>query len=137
MTLRTSMAALIAGLTLAGPALAAPFTSDWYTIDGGGGTLSGGSFTISGTIGQADAGAPAKGGNFRMAGGYWQSSLATSCRGDVNGDGRTNAIDFTIVAANYTAGPNWDLSRGDLNDDGFVNATDFTILAGDYGCITP
>lgn len=137
MTLRTSMAALIGGLALAGLAPAAPFTSDWHTIDGGGGTLSGGSFTIRGTIGQADAGVLAKGGNFRMAGGYWQNSLATSCPGDVNGDGRTNANDFAIIAANYTAGPNWDLSRGDLNDDGFVNATDFTILAGGYGCITP
>jgi len=131
------MAALIAGLTLAGLALAAPFTSDWHTIDSGGGTLSGGSFTISGTIGQADAGTLAKGSNFRVSGGFWQNALLTSCRGDVNGDGKTNASDFNLLAANFTFGPNATLGRGDLNDDGFVNTTDFNILAGNFGCVTP
>lgn len=38
------------------PAAPSPFTIDWSTIDGGGGTLTGGTFTLSGTIGQHDAG---------------------------------------------------------------------------------
>jgi hypothetical protein len=34
-----------------------PYTIDWYTVDGGGGmNATGGSFTLSGTIGQPDAG---------------------------------------------------------------------------------
>jgi hypothetical protein len=55
------------------------------------------------------------------------------CAGDVNGDGSTNAADFTILAGNFgnAVAPN---TGGDLNGDGQVNAADFTILAGDFGC---
>ena len=36
----------------AGSPVAADFAIDWYTVDGGGGASSGGSFTLSGTVGQ-------------------------------------------------------------------------------------
>ena len=55
------------------------------------------------------------------------------CPGDVNGDGFTNAGDFTILAGNF-GGPVTPNTDGDLNGDGLVNAADFTILAGDFGC---
>ncbi len=43
----------------------------WYTIDGGGAqNLSGGSYTLSGTIGQFDAGSQS-GGAYALRGGYW------------------------------------------------------------------
>jgi hypothetical protein len=43
----------------------------WYTIDGGGAQdLSGGTYTLSGTIGQSDAGAQS-GGSYTLASGYW------------------------------------------------------------------
>ena len=46
------------------------FAIDWFTIDGGGGTSTGGVFTVTGTIGQPDAGAMG-GGGFALAGGFW------------------------------------------------------------------
>ncbi|MSU58561.1 MAG: hypothetical protein EXS35_10345 [Pedosphaera sp.] len=46
------------------------YSIDWSTIDGGGGTSTGGVYTVSGTIGQPDAGAMS-GGNFSVAGGFW------------------------------------------------------------------
>lgn len=46
------------------------YSIDWYTIDGGGGTSSGGPYTLSGTIGQPDAGVHA-GGNYTLVGGFW------------------------------------------------------------------
>ena len=46
------------------------FAIDWFTIDGGGGTSSGGSYTLSGTIGQPDAGR-LSGGGFTLDGGFW------------------------------------------------------------------
>lgn len=49
---------------------AQPFSLDWHTIDGGGGTSTGGVFTVSGTIGQPDAGAMS-GGPFTLQGGFW------------------------------------------------------------------
>lgn len=44
-------------------------------IAGGGGTSSGGTFTIQGTIGQSDADPlqPSSGGNFSVTGGFWAS----------------------------------------------------------------
>jgi hypothetical protein len=51
-------------------ASAQTFSIDWSTIDGGGGTSTGGPYSISGTIGQPEAGA-GSGGNFTVVGGFW------------------------------------------------------------------
>lgn len=46
---------------------------DWSTVDAGGGTASGGDFSLTGTIGQVDADSlqPAAGGNFELTSGFW------------------------------------------------------------------
>jgi hypothetical protein len=44
---------------------------DWYKLSGGGGTSSNGQYTLSGTIGQQDAGGPMTGGNYSLTGGFW------------------------------------------------------------------
>lgn len=46
------------------------YSIDWSTIDGGGGTSTGGVYTVSGTIGQPDAGTMS-GGNYTLQGGFW------------------------------------------------------------------
>ena len=46
------------------------FGLDWFTLDGGGGTSTGGGYSLSGTIGQPDAGAMS-GGQFTLEGGFW------------------------------------------------------------------
>jgi hypothetical protein len=46
------------------------FSIDWFTIDGGGGTSTGGVYSVSGTIGQPDAGTMS-GGSYSLAGGFW------------------------------------------------------------------
>jgi hypothetical protein len=51
-------------------ALAQSYSIDWYTIDGGGGTSTGGVYSVSGTIGQPDAG-HMSGGNYTLDGGFW------------------------------------------------------------------
>jgi hypothetical protein len=47
------------------------YSIDWHKVSGGGGTSTGGVFTVSGTIGQADAGGPMANGSFSLAGGFW------------------------------------------------------------------
>ena len=42
----------------------------WFTIDGGGGTSTGGNYSLTGTIGQPDAGT-LSGGSYTIAGGFW------------------------------------------------------------------
>src|ERR1035441_1581848 len=46
------------------------YTVDWFTMDGGGGTSTGGVYSVSGTIGQADAGR-LSGGNYTLDSGFW------------------------------------------------------------------
>jgi hypothetical protein len=46
------------------------YAIDWHTIDGGGGTSTGGVYSVSGTIGQPDAGAM-RGGSYSIEGGFW------------------------------------------------------------------
>jgi hypothetical protein len=47
----------------------------WFTVDGGGGTSSGGTFVLYGTAGQFDAGGMS-GGPYSLSGGYWASAAA-------------------------------------------------------------
>src|SRR5438552_2039539 len=47
------------------------FAIDWFTIDGGGGTSTGGVYAVSGTIGQPEAGGPMTGGQYSLMGGFW------------------------------------------------------------------
>jgi hypothetical protein len=44
----------------------------WSTVDGGGGTSTGAVYTVSGTLGQPDAGAMS-GGQFSVRGGFWSA----------------------------------------------------------------
>ena len=48
-----------------------PYNLEWNTIDGGGGTVSGGIYSLSGTVGQADAAAVMTGGAYTLSGGFW------------------------------------------------------------------
>ena len=65
--------ALLCVLLVAGVVLAAPqvFDLSWWTVDGGGGTSMGETYTLEGTIGQAEAGYQMTGGEFTLAGGFW------------------------------------------------------------------
>ena len=58
-------------LSAAASALAQSYTVDWYKIPGGGGTSTGGTYQVSGTIGQPDAGGTMTGGNYSVTGGFW------------------------------------------------------------------
>src|SRR6185503_11802568 len=57
------------------------YSIDWSTIDGGGGTSTGGVYSISGTIGQPDAGPTMSGGNFSVDGGFWSLIAAVQTPG--------------------------------------------------------
>jgi len=52
-------------------AYAQTYAIDWYKVSGGGGMSSNGQYTVSGTIGQHDAGGPMTGGNYSLTGGFW------------------------------------------------------------------
>ena len=59
----------------------AQYTIDWHTIDGGGGTSTGGVYAVSGTIGQPDAGGPMTNGTYSLTGGFWALPQAVQTEG--------------------------------------------------------
>jgi hypothetical protein len=66
------------------------YSIDWFTIDGGGGTSTGGVYSVTGTIGQPDAGGPMTNGQYSVTGGFWALPTAVQV---------TNAPTLTIVPA--------------------------------------
>jgi hypothetical protein len=57
------------------------YSIDWHSIDGGGGTSTGGVYSVSGTVGQADAGTMMSGGNYSLSGGFWPGLTVPSSTG--------------------------------------------------------
>ena len=57
---------------------AGPYEISSYTIDSGGGTSTGGQYTLTGTIGQPDAGWSI-GGIYELLGGFWPGSPLAEC----------------------------------------------------------
>lgn len=55
----------------------AQYSVDWHTIDGGGGTSAGGAYSVSGTIGQPDAGGKMAQGRYAVTGGFWVQAVQT------------------------------------------------------------
>jgi hypothetical protein len=52
-----------------------PYDLSWYTIDGGGGLSTDGTYTLHGTLGQPDAGVMSDG-SYTLIGGFWGGSVA-------------------------------------------------------------
>ncbi|MEK6677570.1 MAG: dockerin type I domain-containing protein [Planctomycetota bacterium] len=105
-----------------------PSDLSWHTIDGGGVIRSmGGSFELSGTIGQPDAGRSG-GGNFTLTGGFWFEVVSSDC----NQDGVVNLIDYDTFEQCLTGPGGGPLPTGcncdDLDADGVITLRDFAIV---------
>ncbi len=86
---RIILTLIILTLLSPGPA-SAQYAITWSTIDGGGGTSTGSVYSVSGTIGQPDAGATMTNGQYSVTGGFWVLPTAVQT---------TNAPVLTIVPA--------------------------------------
>ena len=65
---------MISGLALA--AVGAIYNLDWWTMNGGGGTSAGGTYSVSGTMGQPDTGIVLTGGAYTLSGGFWSGAAS-------------------------------------------------------------
>ena len=73
---------MIAGLLLALSSLhAQTYSIDWSKIAGGGGTSTGGVYSVSGTIGQPEAGGALTNGQYSVTGGFWVLPQAVQVAG--------------------------------------------------------
>jgi len=62
---------ILIGLLVPALACAQTYSIDWYKIAGGGGASSNGQYSVTGTIGQPDAGVAMTGGGYSLTGGFW------------------------------------------------------------------
>ena len=75
LTLVVASAALAQAGHSASTAPSTGYDLSWNTIDGGGGTSTGGGYTLVGTSGQPDAGPLMNGGGYSLAGGFWGGAM--------------------------------------------------------------
>jgi hypothetical protein len=71
---------LVLGIVVCTAQAQTNFTIGWSTVDGGGGTSTGGIYSVSGTIGQPDAN-KMSGGNYTIEGGFWGGVAAVQTPG--------------------------------------------------------
>lgn len=69
-----ALSATLATIQAAPGSPAAGFTIPWWTVDGGGGASQGGTYILTGTAGQPDAG-NLSGGSYILKGGFWSGDL--------------------------------------------------------------
>lgn len=62
-------------------AASAQYAINWHTIDGGGGTSTNAPYSLSGTIGQPDAGSAMTNGQYSVIGGFWALPQAVQVTG--------------------------------------------------------
>ncbi|MBW7906308.1 MAG: hypothetical protein LC135_04495 [Phycisphaerae bacterium] len=133
-----AVAGTILGCFAASATLANDFDMSWFTVDGGGGTSTGGVFQLSGTIGQPDAGVMS-GGSFELVGGFWSipQSAPTPCPGDLTGDGNVDQSDLGVLLADFGCNSGPGNCPGDINGDGLTNQSDLGILLAAFGLPCP
>jgi len=96
-TSKTAMFALLFLLAV-GSAGAQFWSIDWWTMDGGSSASAGGSYSLTGTIGQPDAGPVMTGGSFTLAGGFWGVVAAVQIPG---------APSLSVTRSNNTVIVSW------------------------------
>ena len=104
------------------------YSIDWYKIAGGGGTSANGAYSLTGTIGQPDAG-HMSGGNYSLDGGFWGIAAAIQTPGapplTITRTGSSVFVSwpspstgFALQQNSNLAITNWTNFTGTVNDDG-------------------
>ncbi len=132
---RRAVAVVLSLLVATGVAIAGELTIGWWTVDGSGAmSTTGGTFELSGTIGQPDAGVVVTGGTYELTGGFWAIPPATPYTpGDMNCDTYINFDDINpfitamVSQAEYEAAyPDCYWLNGDVDANGVVNFDDIS-----------
>jgi hypothetical protein len=120
---------LLSSLPVALAQTGGPYDLSWHNI-GPGGSASGGSYDLLGSIGQPDA-ATMSGGSYTLTGGFLPGGPACALAGDLNGDGQVTVLD---IQADASA---WRMTNPafpyDQNNDGDVDVQDIMLVAAAFG----
>jgi hypothetical protein len=71
-------------VTVATTTRAQNYDIDWFNIAGGGGTSAGGTYSVSGAVGQPDASGAMTGGSYSVTSGFWSSITVVPTAGVPN-----------------------------------------------------
>ena len=100
------------------------YSVDWYKISGGGGTSTGGVFTVSGTIGQPDASSAMTGGNYSVTGGFWSLISVVQTAGapalNITHAGASVIVSWPYPSTGWTLQQNPDLTPGNWSTSGGI-----------------
>ncbi|MFI4896283.1 MAG: GC-type dockerin domain-anchored protein [Phycisphaerales bacterium JB059] len=115
-----------------------PFALEWSTIDSGGSSaMSGGAFTLSGSIGQFDAGSSDAGG-YAMEAGFWPVPFLPSEGCNVSDLAEPyGVLDFTDVVAFLGAFGSMDPAADLAPPTGVFDFTDIVAFLGAFGAGCP
>ena len=136
--IKALLSALVALMAAPAVTFAQPFDLRWYTVDGGSGLFGvGGSFELSGTIAQFDAGTPMLGGAFELTGGFWAGIDPVPCPGDLDGNDAVDLADLSRLLSNFGTLVGAARSDGDTDGDGDVDLGDLSFLLSNFGTSCP
>jgi hypothetical protein len=112
---------LLLGLLLATAGLAQQYFIGWYKIGGGGGTSANGQFSVTGSIGQPEAGPAMTGGAYSVTGGFW-SLMAVQTPGapllGIAASGNQVVVSWPSPSTGYVLQTNSDLNPANWGDYG-------------------
>ena len=123
-------------------ASAQDYSIDWFKISGGGGTSTGGVYSVSGTIGQPDAGGAMSGGNYSLTGGFWSLVAAVPTPGapalGISRSGTSVIISWPYPSSGWSLEQNpnvaipsgWKTSTNSISTNSSVNSITISAPAG-------
>lgn len=131
---------LFLGLLIPTISFAQNYSIDWYEIAGGGGTSTGATYQVTGTIGQPDASGAMTGGSYSLTGGFWSLISVVQTAGAptsaITHSGNTVKISWPYPSTGWTLQQNPDLTTanwtasGGISNDGTNNFITITSPTG-------
>lgn len=126
-------ATLVINVVLMGLLLqATPIEQPRYTIGSGGGTSSGGGYTLSGTVGEVSASEAAlTGGAYSLRGGFWAVPAASPY--DMNWDGFITPADAVFIVNRIGQPPIDADAPADVDGDSDIDQDDVNAVIAQLG----
>jgi hypothetical protein len=127
--------ALLAGV-IASPATGQDYGIGWWTLDAGSGVLSGGSYTLSYTLGQHDAHPASQSGAYVLTGGFWPGVVDASPCNAADLAPPFGLLDLSDINAFVSAFVGQDL-LADLTGNGLLDLSDINLFIASFasGCV--
>jgi hypothetical protein len=128
-------------LLLAATGFAQQYSIDWYKIAGGGGTSTGATYQVTGTIGQPDASGAMTGGSYSLTGGFWSLISVVQTLGapplTITHSGNSVTVSWPYPSTGWTLQQNPNLgvpggwtASGGISNDGVNNFITITSPMG-------